>query len=185
MSEPLEREATPLPPAIRALCFGGPWDGSVMMAPVVRTTLFGGWRIGVQVDGRSAHFRTHADAAPWIGGGYLLANTAPAQREAARQVRAVLGEPKDVGVGWRWSAGGVGAWDICVLTERMVRVHVLSPTEAEAPYEMGAALRELTTDLGVAMVEHPDGDVSFVAERPFDFRDLDRIDELLKEVEGD
>jgi len=181
----LELEATPLPPAIRALCCGGPWDGAVMMAPIPRTRLFGGMTLFVQIDGRSTHFRTHADAAPWIGGGYTLGNASPEQREAARMVRDLIGEPKDPGVCWLWA--GIGADEfpfVCILTERMVKVHVLPPTEQEAPYEMGAALRDLTADLGVTLVEHPDGDVSFTPERPFDFRDLDRIDDLLKETDG-
>lgn len=157
----LELEATPLPPAIRALCLGGPWDGRVMMAPIVRTRLFAGMTLFVQIDGRSAHFRTHADAAPWLGGGYTLGNASPEQREAGRMVCTLLGEPKDPGVCWRWCTSGDDFPFVCILTERMVRVHVLPPAEPEAPYEMGAALRELTDDLDLDLIVHPDGDVSF------------------------
>lgn len=164
MTEPLqlELEATPLPPAIRALCVGGPWDGVVMMAPVPRTSMFGSMTLVVKIDGRSAHFRTHAEAQPWIGGCYQLTNAPAHQRQAQMQVRAILGEPHNAGVYWRWFTGDPGDhFDVCILTERMVKTHVMGPEEPEDPYEMGAALRELVDDLGVEIHEHPDGDVTF------------------------
>lgn len=162
VTEPLqlELEATPLPPAIRALCFGGPWNGSVMMAPVVRTQLFGHLPLAVRIDGRSAHFRTHADAAPWIGGTYVLTNAGPETRQAARQVAAVIGEPKDTGVCWTWYQHA-DDYDICLLSERMVKVHVLCPEPPDDPYEPSAAMREIAEDLELEAVVHPDGDVSF------------------------
>lgn len=162
MTEPLqlEAEATPLPPAIRALCQGGPWDGSVMMAPVPRTQLFGGMALSVKIDGRSAHFRTHADAQPWIGGSYHLLAAPPEVHHAGRQVAAILGEPANPEVTWRWLPG-YDADHSCQLSERMVKVHVVGPVTPEDPYEMGAALRGLADDLGVEAVYYPDGDVSF------------------------
>lgn len=187
MTEQLELEATPLPPAIRALCVGGPWDGAVMMAPVPRTQMFGQMALVVKIDGRSAHFRTHADAQPWMGGCYQLTNAPPHQRVAQQQVRAILGEPHHVGVYWRWFPGSTpDHFDVCILTERMVKTHVFAIEEREDPYEPSAAMREIADDLGLEAIVHPDGDVSFRRDRRTEADQMARqiLEDLEREIFG-
>jgi hypothetical protein len=148
-------EPTRMPIHVRALCWGGPRDGEVMLSPDgIRP--FGGRPLML------------ATCGPASDGAYVLGKASAEEQVIGMQLLQVAGDPRDWPMAWRWHdarqvADLVDQYDTVRLGEKMTRVLALSDwTIADGPSSrLSKNVQDLAQDLGMIVVQNADGSLSF------------------------
>lgn len=147
-------DASTMPTHVRALCWGGPRDGEVMLSPY-----------GIRPFGTRPLMV--AKCGPESDGAYVLGKASAEEQVIGMQLLQVAGDPRDWPMAWRWHDAGaiadlVDQYDAVLLGEKMTRVLSLCDWSIDdVPYRPSTRVQDLADDLGLDIVQHPDGSVSF------------------------